>query len=522
MTPPIIARASQHLHRVALTARGAALTYEQLIDASRHEAKRLLDGSSDLRGARVAFLAPPGLEWVVTLWGVWQAGGLAVPLAVSHPPPELAYVLDDAEPAVVVAHPELADRVRPAAEARGIRFLSSPTVSGTGVGAPRSAADPAPAVPDVGPDRPALMIYTSGTTGRAKGVVTTHANVTAQIESLVDAWAWTHDDRILLALPLHHVHGIVNVLACALWSGARCDILPAFEAVEVWQRFAAGGLTLFMAVPTIYARLIEAWDQAPTADQEAWSAGARQLRLMVSGSAALPVRVLERWEDITGHRLLERYGMTEIGMGLGNPLAGPRLPGHVGVPFPRVEVRLVDEHGAAVSPGEPGEIEIRGPQVFREYWRRPDETAAAFHDGWFRTGDVAVLHEGSYRILGRRSVDIIKTGAEKVSALEVEETLRQHPEVLDCAVVGVPDPDWGERVCAAVVLRTEGLDGRALKEWARDRLAPYKLPRSVLAVDSLPRNAMGKVTKPAVRKLFQPEGSNARSEAAPPSTHAAP
>jgi malonyl-CoA/methylmalonyl-CoA synthetase len=447
---------------------------------------------------------------------------MAVPLAASHPPPELAYVLDDAEPAVVVAHPELEARVRPAAESRGIRFLPAPNLSASGADAPPAALDREAALPDVALDRPALMIYTSGTTGRAKGVVTTHANVDAQIESLVDAWAWTRDDRILLVLPLHHVHGIVNVLGCALWSGALCDIHPRFDALEVWQRFAAGGLTLFMAVPTIYARLIASWDAASSAEREAWSAGARQLRLMVSGSAALPVSVLERWEDITGHRLLERYGMTEIGMGLGNPLAGPRRPGHVGVPFPGVEMRLVDEDGAAVEPGRPGEIEIRGPSVFREYWRRPNETVAAFRDGWFRTGDVAVLDHGSYRILGRRSVDIIKTGAEKVSALEVEETLRQHPGVLDCAVVGVPDPDWGERVCAAVVPRTRGLDGEALKEWARDRLAPYKLPRSVLAVSALPRNAMGKVTKPAVRRLFEPEGSTARSETAPPSTHTTP
>ncbi len=492
-----------------MTAPGVSLTYGQLADASRREAQRLLGASSDLRGARVAFLAPPGVEWLVTLWGVWRAGGIAVPLAVSHPPPELAYVLDDAEPSVVVAHPQLADLVRPASEARGMRFLRTPSLSTSAANPPAADADRETALPDVDLDRPALMIYTSGTTGRAKGVVTTHANIEAQITSLVDAWAWTSDDRIPLVLPLHHVHGIVNVLGCALWSGAVCDIHPRFDAVELWQRFAAGGLTLFMAVPTIYARLIAAWDEAPAARREAWSAGARRLRLMVSGSAALPVSVLERWEDITGHRLLERYGMTEIGMGLGNPLAGPRRPGHVGVPFRGVELRLVDEDGAAVGPGEPGEIEIRGPSVFQEYWRRPDETAAAFRDGWFRTGDVAVLEDGSYRILGRRSVDIIKTGAEKVSALEVEETLRQHPQVLDCAVVGVPDPDWGERVCAAVVPRTGGLDGAALKAWARDRLAPYKLPRSILSVDALPRNAMGKVTKPAIRTLFEAEGSTA-------------
>jgi malonyl-CoA/methylmalonyl-CoA synthetase len=223
---------------------------------------------------------------------------------------------------------------------------------------------------------------------------------------------------------------------------------------------------------------------------------------MVSGSAALPVRTLERWREISGHTLLERYGMTEIGMALGNPLHGERRPGFVGAPLPGVEVRLVEEDGRAVEPGAPGEIEVRGPGVFLEYWRRPEATAEAFREGrWFRTGDVAVAEEGSYRILGRRSVDIIKTGGFKVSALEIEEVLRTHPAVAECAVVGVEDAEWGERVCAAVELR-EALTLDQLQPWARERLAPYKLPRALLSVDALPRNAMGKVMKPEVAKLF--------------------
>jgi malonyl-CoA/methylmalonyl-CoA synthetase len=234
------------------------------------------------------------------------------------------------------------------------------------------------------------------------------------------------------------------------------------------------------------------------------SAACRRLRLMVSGSAALPVSTLERWRGISGHTLLERYGMTEIGMALSNPLAGERRPGSVGLPLPGVQVRLVDEDGSEVEPGTPGEIEVRGPGVFLEYWRRPEATAEAFRDGrWFRTGDVAVVEDGYYRILGRRSVDIIKTGGFKVSALEIEEVLRTHPAVAECAVVGVADAEWGERVCAAVELRegtTLTLD--ELQPWARVRLAPYKLPRALRAVDALPRNAMGKVTKPEVAKLF--------------------
>jgi malonyl-CoA/methylmalonyl-CoA synthetase len=320
----------------------------------------------------------------------------------------------------------------------------------------------------------------------------------------VDAWDWTVDDRIVLVLPLHHVHGIVNVLACALWSGALCEMLPAFEAAPVWDRLASGEPTLFMAVPTIYRKLIAAWEAADSSRQSRWSAGAARLRLMVSGSAALPVQTLARWREITGHTLLERYGMTEIGMALSNPLHGERRAGSVGAPLPGMEVRLVDEQGVPVADGTPGEIEVRGSNVFLEYWGRPEATHEAFRDGWFRTGDVAVLEGGAYRILGRTSVDIIKTGGYKVSALEIEEVLRTHPAIAECAVVGVADAEWGERVAAAVELRPgRELDLASLKGWAREQLAPYKIPRELRVVAALPRNAMGKVMKPDVAALFR-------------------
>jgi malonyl-CoA/methylmalonyl-CoA synthetase len=245
---------------------------------------------------------------------------------------------------------------------------------------------------------------------------------------------------------------------------------------------AAPELTVFMAVPTIYARLAA---QPRPGDY-------RHIRLMVCGSAALPVSVLEQWRALTGHTLLERYGMTETGMILSNPLHGERRAGFVGVPLPGVEVKLV---------GDPGEIWVRGPGVFREYWNRPDATAAAFADGWFKTGDIAVFENGMYRMLGRSSVDIIKTGGYKVSALEIEETLREHPAIQECAVVGAPDPEWGERVCAAVVARRP-LTLDELRAWAKQRLATYKVPSRLALVEALPRNAMGKVVKPELAKLL--------------------
>jgi malonyl-CoA/methylmalonyl-CoA synthetase len=349
------------------------------------------------------------------------------------------------------------------------------------------------------------MLYTSGTTSRPKGVVLTHGNLTAQVECLTEAWAWTGDDRALHVLPLNHTHGVVNILACALWSGAACEVAGRFDAAEVWQRLASGEITVFMAVPTIYGRLIAAWREAAPEVRRAWSQGASRLRLFVSGSAALPVAVLEGWRAITGHILLERYGMTETGMVLSNPLRGERRPGFVGAPLPGVAVRLVNEAGDDVADGVPGEILVRGRGVFREYWQCPDATAAAFAEGrWFRTGDVAVRESGAFRILGRSSIDIIKTGGEKVSALEVEAVLREHPDIADCAVVGLPDTEWGECVAAVVAARGQAaITLPELREWARSRLSGPRLPRRLLVVPELPRNAMGKVVKPRLIQLFE-------------------
>ena len=481
--------------RTAISADGRAYSYDDLDDASRHVAGALLGDNDDLNQTRVAFLVAPGFAFAAIQRGIWRAGGVAVPLAVSHPPSELEYVVRDADASVVVADASFRDVGRSLARAARARFVLAEEAL---------HAAPADGLPHLRSDQRALIIYTSGTTGRPKGAVTTHQMIGAQISSLISAWRWTPSDRLLLVLPLHHVHGIINGLGCALAIRATCEMLYPFDAPRVWQRLASREVTVFTAVPTIYHRLIAAWEQAPRDTQQAWSDGARTLRLMMSGSAALPVQMLERWREITGHTLLERYGMTEIGMALSNPLAGDRRPGFVGVPLPGVEVRLVDEDGVEVTAGDPGELEIRGPNVFLEYWRRPEETAQAFDGDWFRTGDLAVVDDGSYRLLGRLSVDIIKTGGFKVSALEIEEVLRTHPCIAECAVVGVEDDEWGERVSAAVELRDGAtLSLSDLQTWAKPRLAPYKIPRDLRPLTALPRNAMGKVTKPEVAALFK-------------------
>ena len=480
--------------RPAIVTPEGVFGYADLHDASARVAGGLLAGAADLDGARVAFFVPQGFAHVAVQRGIWRAGGVAVPLAISHPPAELGYVIRDAGASIVVGTPEAEAELAPLAAAAGGRFRRAGDLM---------AADPAAALPHVGATRRAMIIYTSGTTGRPKGAVSSHATIGAQVASLVEAWRWRPDDHLLLVLPLHHIHGIVNGLGCALAVGATCEMPGSADARRVWDRLASGAVSVFTAVPTIYHRLLAAWDAADPRTREAWGSGARGLRLMMSGSAALPASTFERWRKITGHSLLERYGMTETGMILSNPLDGERRRGFVGTPLPEVAVRLVDEAGAPVADGAPGEIEVRGPTVFLEYWQRPDETRAAFRDGWFRTGDVAVVEGWAYRLLGRRSVDIIKTGGYKVSALEVEEILREHPSVADCAVVGVPDAEWGERVAAAIELRSgRTLPLDELRAWARSRLAPYKVPRALEARAALPRNAVGKVVKPEVAAMF--------------------
>jgi malonyl-CoA/methylmalonyl-CoA synthetase len=394
----------------------------------------------------------------------------------------------------VLADAAMAAKIAPLCQRLRVRLVDIDAIT----------AAPPKALPDIAPERRAMILYTSGTTSKPKGVVTTHANIQAQIESLVEAWEWSAADRIPLFLPLHHIHGIINITSCALWSGATIEPFARFDLAAILERVRAGAYTLFMAVPTIYVKLIQALEAASLEDRAAIVAGFKRMRLMVSGSAALPGSVHEQWTALIGQKLLERYGMTEIGMALSNPLHGERRPGAVGVPLPGVEVRLKSESGDIVAAeDEPGEIQVRGPGVFRAYWNRPDASAESFDDGWFRTGDMAVRERGYYRIMGRLSVDIIKSGGYKLSALEIEAALLEHPSIRECAVIGLPDDTWGEAVTAVVVLQTDStLELPALREWCKGRLSVYKIPQRLKVVSDLPRNAMGKVTKPAVRALF--------------------
>lgn len=488
----LIKRAERYGDRKALVSEGRSYSFSDLLESAHKIASSLLDGKKDLNEARIAFLVSPSFQYTAVQWGIWMAGGVAVPLCELHPLPSMQYVLQDTRASFLIAGPGFDEKMESLSETEGISLLKLDQLLNTGQ----------QKLPNIQPHRRAMILYTSGTTSKPKGVVSTHQIIQCQITTLVKAWAWEEKDYILNVLPLHHVHGIINVMSCALWSGACCEFLPRFEAKRVWDIIKSGRLTLFMAVPTVYYKLIRHWTEQTEAQQTELTKAASNLRLMVSGSAALPVSVMEKWEEISGHLLLERYGMTEIGMGLSNPYAGNRKAGHVGLPLPGVQLRLVDESGNEVATGEQGEIQLKGPCVFREYWDKPEATKKAFtHDGWFRTGDIAVWNKDSYRILGRNSVDIIKSGGYKISALEIEESLRKHKDVADCAVVGLPDEEWGE-VVAAVVVCSVSLRPEQLQDYLKGLLPGYKVPRIIRFTDELPRNVLGKVTKAEVKKLF--------------------
>lgn len=491
---PFLSRARSHSDHIAFRTATASHTYHDILDRSALIASTLLTEVDDLKEDRVAVLVTPGFDYTSAQWGIWRAGGIKVPICLSATESEWEYALSDSQASTVITDVANMAKIAPLCARLGLRLVNVNDCGGVTL----------KPLPEIDVHRRAMILYTSGTTSKPKGVVTTHHNIQAQIESLVEAWEWRSSDRIPMFLPLHHIHGIINITGCALWAGAMIEPFARFDLPAILDRVRADAYTLFMAVPTIYVKLIQALEVASDEDRSAVVAGFGKMRLMVSGSAALPARVHVQWTALTGQQLLERYGMTEIGMAISNLYKGERRPGSVGAALPGIEVRLKAESGAIITgEDEPGEIQVRGPGVFAAYWNRPEVSTESFDEGWFRTGDMAVLERGYYRIMGRLSVDIIKSGGYKLSALEIEATLLEHPQIVECAIVGLPDDTWGEAVSAAVVLRDQGsLDLAALREWCKERLSVYKIPQRLLVVNELPRNAMGKVTKPAVAKLF--------------------
>ncbi|CAG8445934.1 5391_t:CDS:10 [Diversispora eburnea] len=468
---------------------GTQNSYQNLISDMIEFKTRLLSKESkkkDLNEARIAFLFPNGYEYVVSQWSIWSAGGIAVPLY--------------SQASKIVVHPEYYDKIKDIAKDAKIDNV---LVYESKKKQKDDKSDfKIPSLFPMDINRRALIIYTSGTTGKPKGVVLTHANIQAQINSLIEAWKYNETDKILHVLPLHHMHGILNALNCTLFAGGTVEMMKKFDAELVWNRFMRPerDLTLFMAVPTIYSKLIQHYKNNILPEKQSLATeSCSQFRLMVSGSAPLPNFIRNQWKEISGQVLLERYGMSEIGMGLSHEYEIEK----------RYEVRLMSEDGKDITNTyeQPEELQIKGPNVFKEYWNKPEETKKEFtEDGWFKTGDIAMKTEKEkvFKILGRSSVDIIKSGAYKLSALEIENSLQAHPNILEIVIVGVEDQVWGQKVAALIKLKDPklNLDLQQLREYAKTNLASYKIPSLLKVVDEIPRNAMGKVNKKELVKYF--------------------
>jgi len=395
----------------------------------------------------------------------------------------------------------------------------------------------------------ALVLYTSGTTGRPKGVLHTRAGLQSSIQALSQAWEYSDKDRILHFLPLHHLHGVLNKLLCIMWAGGTIEFSKSSNTVQIWKRLAKeinenNKLTVFMAVPTVYARMLEDVRKIKSneidinsnvltsSDIEKAVIAMKKMRLMACGSAALPDPIMDQWLELSGHILLERYGMTELGMVLSNPYKGIRRKGFVGIPLPLVECRIVgDDEKEIVNSEQPGELRVRGPNVFNRYLNKQDATRESFDkEGWFKTGDTAVFIEDYssesnqkkdriYKLLGRTSTDIIKSSGYKLSALEIERELLAHPQIVEAAVIGKKDDVYGETVTAIITIRSSienninfdknlliesNLESKKILEKMRQflesRLASYKQPRIYHIVSSIPRNHLGKVNKKTLMK----------------------
>ncbi|XP_074645687.1 malonate--CoA ligase ACSF3, mitochondrial-like [Tubulanus polymorphus] len=483
-----------------------------------------------------------------------MAGATLVPLCRTHPAVELQYFVEDSHSKLIITTEHYEDVAQTISMNTKVPYIvlknedynaniidTSRSVNSVAVNAFKKKLDGL-VNSRFFQRRNAMIIYTSGTTGKPKGVVLTHANLHAQTQMMRISWAWSHKDVILHCLPLHHIHGVINLLLTPLMSGATCVMMPKFDAKKVWTKLiepikttddSSVHVNMFMAVPTVYVKLIQYftqnWSQGRGSRQtreHIKSVCKSKIRLMVSGSSALPEPVMTRWEEITGHRMLERYGMTELGMVLTNPLKGDRIPGAVGNPFPGVEVCLArhnvyspigydviaegNSQSTKETPGfegESGELYVKGPGVFKCYFNKPEATNASFtKDGWFKTGDTMCYVNGVYKILGRTSVDLIKSGGYKISALDVERHLMAHPDIIECCVVGLPDLTWGQRVAAVVVLHDDAvLTLDELKTWASDKMPHYHIPTVLKELPEMPRNAMGKINKKMIVEDVFPE-----------------
>lgn len=452
------------------------LTFGEL-DARSNRLARLFVSRGLTRGDRLAFFLPNRVEFIDLFLAAVKTGVIVVPINVLYREREVTHIVADSEPKAVVTTRELAPLVPPGIAVWEVDALVSAALDHNSASV-RTAIDG---------DDAAAIVYTSGTTGRSKGAVLTHNNFLANTVNLLACWRITEADRYLAALPLFHVHGLGNGIHIWLASGCRMRLIERFDINRAPTLFESFQPTLFFGVPTIYVRLLE------LPDDLAQRIGQR-MRLFVSGSAPLPANTLEDFRAKFGHTILERYGMSETLMNISNPYEGERRPGSVGFPLPGVSVKILNAAMQPVADGEVGEVWVRGPNVCAGYWRRPDATAEAFSDNWFRTGDLGERSTDGYITLRGRRTELIISGGFNIYPREIEEVLLELPGVREAVVCGVPDERRGE-LPVAYIVADDDFDEAAVTEACRNALASFKMPRAFVCVDSLPRTALGKIQK---------------------------
>jgi len=552
---------------VAMIDENGSHTYGQVSVRSRMVANALQAelGNNPEKSKKISFLCGNNIKFVDAMWGIWRWGHVCVPLDKSQSMASLEFTVKDSNSLAVITTKEHVDKVYPFMKNSEKKLLILEDILDSRGQSGQAGAMSVDIFDDGTYDEnsDAMMIYTSGSVETAKGVVFSHKNIIAQINAMLDSWGWNRQDTILNVLPLHRTHGMLNCLLCPLAVGAKIIMMPKFNSQKCWEILVNRNETspyndvnVFMSVPTVYAKLIQKYHEpefkAMYEAEDIKEAIMEKFRLMVTGSSVMPMQVMEEWREITGQQLLERYGKTELGMVLSDPIeVEARKSGFVGNPMPGVQVRVV-KPGSAGEPGNillmgdndgttilqspadsgptgpqsiSGELQVKGASVFKRYHNHPKDTAKEFtKDKWYMTGDMVEFvrsdgsdgYDGAYKILGNLNVDLIKTGGYRVSAQDVERQLLEHEAIAEIAIIGVEDNVYGQKV-GAVVSWVEGaqpLELHEIRAWARDKMPSYSLPTILKVMDKLPRNVMGKVNKKEIAKVAFPKGEEAAKTAA--------